>query len=88
VFNFFRLHQNRPIPPPETLESPEYANDGLNQEVTKIALDIINGDGGEIYLGAFIRAFRNVPGLMEDVAPEHREALRQAIATYAPSENL
>jgi len=56
-----------------------YQNDGLNQTMTEIAIDIIQGRKSELYLETFKSMIKNVPGTIEDVNPKYREKLKEVL---------
>lgn len=59
--------------------SDQFQPDSLNKTATQLAIDLIEGRGGEVYLTGMKRIFKRTPGLIEDVAPEYREKLRQVL---------
>lgn len=53
--------------------------DKLEQSVTKIAVELIQGKGGTIYQEGMRSLFRTVPTLIQDVDPKYRDALTQKL---------
>jgi hypothetical protein len=61
-------------------EVPDYPqSDPLNKTATQIAIELIEGRGGSVYLRGMKRIFKKTPGLIEDVAPEYQEKLKQLL---------
>ena len=73
MFNFFRRSKKTQV---HTPLDDEYKGDRLDQSMTEIAIQLINGQGGSEFRGYFISLFKNEPRFVKDVAPEYREALR------------
>ena len=66
-------------PKPNTPTPIQYKNDGFDQAMTDIAIQLINGQGGPEWRGYFINLFRHEPRFYSDVAPEYREALMAVV---------
>ena len=75
MFNFFRKDtDNKKLSGDSSkLHAPEF--DGLNKTATQIAIDLIEGRGGRLYIQGMKQIFRKTPQLVEDVAPEYRDKL-------------
>jgi hypothetical protein len=56
-----------------------YQNDGLNQTMTEIAIDIIENRNPGLYLDSFKRMFRNVPEMVEEVHPDYKDKLKEVL---------
>jgi len=72
MFRFFSRRDREQKPDQSQLDS-------LNKTATQIALDLIEGRGGETYLKGMKRIFKKTPGLIEDVASEYQEKLKQLL---------
>lgn len=77
-FKFFRKsqgeHLHEPLP-----ASTEYKEGSLDQTMTDIAVQLINGQGGSEFRGYFINLFRHEPRFIKNVLPKYREALQQVL---------
>ena len=73
MFKFFGQNNKEQLP------SLPRQPDALNESATQIAIELIEGKGGEVYLSGMKRIFRNVPAMMNDVAPEYRESLKKVL---------
>ena len=74
MFKFFG-HVSRKEPLPQLQHPP----DALNETATEIAIELIEGKGGKIYLAGMKRIFRKTPDIIDDVAPEYREQLKMVL---------
>jgi hypothetical protein len=54
-------------------------SDSLGKSMTDAAIQLIDGTLGEQSRAYFVGLFKSEPLFIEDVAPEYREALRQAL---------
>lgn len=75
MFRLFRRNRNLKLHASTPTASSEYKGDSLDQSMTNIAIQLINGQGGSEFRGYFIDLFRHDPRFLKDVAPEYREAL-------------
>ncbi|MBF2028372.1 MAG: hypothetical protein IGS48_16665 [Oscillatoriales cyanobacterium C42_A2020_001] len=73
MFNLFRRNPDSRLQ--ASTASTEYKGDSLNQSMTDIAVQLINGQGGPEWRGYFIDLFQHEPRFLKDVSPEYREAL-------------
>jgi len=71
MFKFFGRRDPEASSPPQP--------DPLNKTATQIAIELIEGKEGEVYLGGMKQIFKKTPGLIEDVAPEYQEKLKQLL---------
>lgn len=60
-------------------ESERILPDVLSDKATEIAIGLIEDNGGMAYLESMTRIFKAALRLIEDVAPEVREQLRQKL---------
>jgi len=75
MFKFFRRNPSSRLSASTSTTSAEYKGDSLDQSMTDIAIQLINGQGGSEFRGYFIDLFRHEPHFLKNVAPEYREAL-------------
>lgn len=78
MFQF--LHRKKLLPAAELkIQHEHHEDDGIEQSVTKVALELIKGEGGVQYRRGMKKLFKKVPTLIQDVAPEHRDALEKEL---------
>lgn len=75
MFSLFRRNPSPRLQSSTPTASIEYKGDSLDQSMTDIAIQLINGQGGPEWRGYFIDLFRHEPRFLKNVAPEYREAL-------------
>ena len=56
-----------------------YRNDKLGQTMTEVAIELIEGKANLLNRRVFINLFKQCPKLIDDVAPEHHEALKKVL---------
>lgn len=72
MFNFLKRQPNPIVPEPRK-------RDGLNETATQIAIDLLEGRGGVVYLACFAQVFKNNPEFVEEVDTEYRDKLKQLL---------